>query len=397
MSVHCRMRSCIVRDLCAGPIVAFLLVFSAIGDELPFDDDLLPELRTAPTYDRSAWIGHSLATMDVVVVGTARRTATEGDSDESARFDVSEVLWGEISPDLRIDDSELQLVQPYRFQWDCPGVWILLKTANGYFAMNPTNAPLGHSDWQRLAKTIGDHRPAHPPLVQRVTENGQLYRVYRDEKSGKETWHGTNVWFSNGAYAELVRHGKRVFWRSWDRAGRLNNVINVSGQKGYVLEYFQGHLCRFAHYRNGKKEGVSRTFYRHKPSQLKEEAHWKHGLRHGPTRKWDLDGKLASDVPYEEAFIAPVVRYRGNAPSRALVHQSEFGVSYSASREIMDGLKVGMTTDETSELLKLDFSEESGIRFNSYRPDTYLHVVFKNGRITERRMGHNGVCLAPRE
>lgn len=391
MSIRYTMRLCKVRDLCAGAVVVLLLALSAVGDELR------PELRTAPNYDRSAWIGHSLATMDVVVAGTARRTAAERDGDEAARFDVSEVLWGEIPPDLCVDARQLRLVQPYRFQWDCPGVWILLRTAKGYFAMNPTDAPLARSEWQRLATTIGDHRPARPPLETRITENGQLYHVYRDEKSGKETWHGTNVRFSNGVYTELLGHGKRVFWRSWDRAGRLENVINVSGKKGYVLEYYQGHLCKFAHYRNGKKEGVSRTFYRHKPSQLKEEAHWKHGLRHGPTRKWDHGGKLTSDVLYEEAFIAPVVRYRGNEPSRGRIHQSEFGVSYSASPQIMDGLKVGMTTDETSELLKLDFSEESGIRFDFYKPDTYLHVVFKNGRIADRRMGHNGVHLAPRE
>ncbi len=257
MSVRYTMRLCKVRDLCAGAVVVLLLALSAVGDGLPFHDEPRPELRTAPNYDRSAWIGHSLATMDVVVAGTARRTAAERDSDEAARFDVSEVLWGEISPDLRVDARQLRLVQPYRFQRDCPGVWILLRTANGYFAMNPTNAPLARSEWQRLATTIGDHRPAHPSLETRITDNGQLYRVYRDEKSGKETWHGTNVWFSTGLYTELLRHGKRVFWRSWDRAGRLENVINVNGKKGYVLQYHEGHLCKFAHYRNGKKEGAT--------------------------------------------------------------------------------------------------------------------------------------------
>lgn len=92
-----------------------------------------------------------------------------------------------------------------------------------------------------------------------------------------------------------------------------------------------------------------------------------------------------------------MIRYKGKDKSLAQVHKSEFGASYSAPHTIMDALTVGMTTPKVSNLLKLDFSERTGIRFDSHFPDTYLHISFKNGRIAERKLGFNGIEIRPRD
>lgn len=359
--------------------------------------ELPSELQTAPRYDRSMWLAHSLATADLVVAGTPRIIAAgENDSVESARLDVAEVLYGKIHPSLRLGDDGLKLIPPYRFKWDSSGLWILLRTPDGCFSMNPSDAPLDRSRWNRLAKTLAKRDASHPPLSEHATESGQLYRTYRNEMTQEEVWHGTNVWRHDGIYTELLKDGKRVFFRFWDAHGRLDSVRQIA-DKGYFLDYHQGKLFRFGHYRGGKREGVSRTFYREKPSQVKEEIHWRNGIQYGISRKWDVSGKPALEERYDEGFIAPVTRYRGTEPSRCKLHKSEFGVGYSAPRDVADALEVGMTTAEVSELLKLDFSERSGIHFPFYNRDTFLKICFQNGRISERKTGPNGTHWKPRE
>ena len=52
-----------------------------------------------------------------------------------------------------------------------------------------------------------------------------------------------------------------------------------------------------------------------------------------------------------------------------------------------------MTTEQVSGLLKVDFSPTSGIHFPTYFLDQYLHVAFKDGKVTAVRSGHNGRCI----
>lgn len=388
-------------------------------------------LQSVPVYDRSTWLVHSMMTADLVVVGTPCAVNTKGGGKvESARLEVREVLHGEIHPTLRVEEGGVTLAPPYRLQWDSSGIWIMLRTPKGYFAMNPTDAPLKRGRWGELEQILAKHALPQRDLTGHFNEGGsQIYRTYRDEATGKNVWHGTNVSIPGLVYTELLRDGKRVFSRSWDAEGRLRSVIDIAGEHGYTLQYRGGHLRSFSHYRDGKLEGLSRTFYTEKPAQAAEETHWRNGIRHGGCRRWDPEGKLRSEIVYEDGLIAPVVHYRprsrpgkargpagsgkvgrppvasgergqsakyanlarGQFPRFSQIHRTQFGVHYSASPDIMDALKVGMSTEKVSELLGLDFSERTGIRFNFYSIDTYLHISFKDGRISGRETGPNGI------
>jgi hypothetical protein len=92
-----------------------------------------------------------------------------------------------------------------------------------------------------------------------------------------------------------------------------------------------------------------------------------------------------------------IIRYTGPESDVTVVHRNEYGASYSSSSEVMNALQVGMTNQEVSDILKADFAPSQGIMFRFYSKDTYLHVGFENGRVSELRRGHNGICLGLRE
>ena len=355
-------------------------------------------LNQAPTYDRSMWLEDSLAIMDAAVSGTPRRNVVEHEGREvvEARLEIGSIEYGVLEPSLRTKDGDVKLIAPYRAEWGSSGTWLLLRAAKGYFLINPTVAPLDREEWNGLAVALRKKVKLDRPLTEHVSEN-KIYRTYMDTDANREVWHGSNVFgFGDDTIcAELLVHGRRVLFLGWDWQGRLERVTRGCADpgRGFHMCYHQGNLWQFRHSLDGKWEGLSRVYYRGKPSQLKEEIHWHKGLRDGVSRTWDITGKLTSETVYEEAFIAPVVHYRGGEAGRASLHKSAHGVSYSAPGDIMAALKVGIATHEVSQLLKLDFSERSGIRFRFYLPDTYLHITFSDGRISERSTGPNGVHL----
>lgn len=92
----------------------------------------------------------------------------------------------------------------------------------------------------------------------------------------------------------------------------------------------------------------------------------------------------------------PVVRYQGLQSPVARMQCYGGKVRYYAPWDVASKIKVGMTANEVSNLLRVDFSESAGIFFPMYLTDAYLYVGFEDGRVSKLKTGHNGVCLEQR-
>ncbi len=162
---------------------------------------------------------------------------------------------------------------------------------------------------------------------------------------------------------ELVIDGRRVLHRSFDDEGRLSAIYRIDERgNGFSMAMEKGRMWNCCAYVNGKKEGMAHEYYRHKPQQIREEIPWHEGMRDGLARRWGEDGTPLSEMRYEQGFIAPVLRYRGAATTRpvASIYRTERGVFYTAHAKIDDLVKVGMSAQQVSEILKVDFSEAPG-------------------------------------
>jgi hypothetical protein len=362
-----------------------------------------PQDPDVPRYHRGMYLLDSLAVVDAVVLGVPRPPKSPPKGAESkakvltaapppnfpsreppkppaATLEVVKTLFGSLHEDLHAGKDLVQLVGPHRCTWDAAGLWLLLRTPQGYFVLNPEPDPLPAGEWPLLSKMLAA-RPTPRSDLKEKGASHQVYRYYVDQKTGKDVWHGVNVWVGlKSMYTEWFEDGKRVLIRGWDDDGRLE----IIHRPGLTIRFLGGRVWEFRRHEGERKIGLSRTYYHEKLDQRREEAHWQNGRRHGPTRQWDIKGKLLSEVLYETGFVAPVIRYRGKEPSRAKLHQTQDDNWYEADRTLMDALKVGLTTAEVSELLRLDFSERDGIYFAEYEPRTSLHITFENGRIAGR-------------
>jgi hypothetical protein len=345
-----------------------------------------PELERAPYYGRSDWLEDSVRTMDLVVLGTPQgpEPADHGPASTS-RLDVERILFGDVDRDLYEGGTTIRITAPYRFRWGRQGVYVLLRTSQGYFSMNPSSLPMTLEDWNQLESRVVRSPPdPQRPLYERKTKS-QIYHYY-----SPRMWHQTNVFLMDGeVFVELYDEGKRVLRRSWDRKGRLRRVHRIDEQgNGYGLAYVAGQLSHYAHYRSGKKEGVERDFA--SDGRLREEIYWNDGLRHGPSREWGEVGAF-SEILYEEGFVAPVIRSPGPPAGGFTLHKSELGVTYEGPDRVIRRFEIGMPVSEVSKILRLDLSERTGLHFPFYRIDTFLHVSFENGRVSDIRTGWNGI------
>jgi hypothetical protein len=198
--------------------------------------------------------------------------------------------------------------------------------------------------------------------------------------------------------AELSVGGRRVLQRAFDEEGRISTIFRLDDAgNGFNIACEGGRIWSFVRFADGKKHGVAREYYRHKPQQLREEINWKLGVRHGPMRTWDEEGNLTCEVMYEDGFIAPVWRYRGPTPAKppVSIFRNDRGVFYTAHVPVEKLIKVGMTAAEVSEALKVDFSERSGITFPFFTRTRMLHISFADGKVAAMRIGANSVCFQP--
>ncbi len=266
---------------------------------------------------------------------------------------------------------------------------MLQRTRDGYFCLNPDRRPISSAQWFTLALELP--APSVNPAVEELDDHYLCRRAHRGAVEEALSIYSRDSTIE----IELTVGGEVKLRRAWDEAGRLSEVHRLDARgDGFSLTWDRGQVVSYVWYRDGRKDGVSREYYRHKPSQLREEINWRRGSRHGICRRFDEDGKLLEQTMYEDGFVVPVLRYRGPPATQpiAQLYRNEGGVFYRALGPIESELKVGMTEQQVQERLKLDFSPAGGIHFPFYTRDLYLHIAFADGRISSIRMGRAGVC-----
>jgi len=349
-----------------------------------------------PEYTDPMWILDSVLTSDLVVRGTPRRS----NCGESACLDTDEIVCGDVDPWLVEEELELKLVLPNRVQWDEPGHWLLMKTVNGYYAVNPESAGLS-SDQLAMAIDFWQHRPTYGDLNEHWSEH-QIHRT-RQTKGGKRpVWHGPNVSLSGDRISiDLMVNGTRVLTRSWNQTGQLTRIVRrpCSG-RGFFLQWDGGHVIDWGHFRNGKRIGLRRKFFRSKSDQIREGIRYVDGVRDGLYREFNRDGTIVRELLFRDGLIAPVVKPNANRPGSdkelptTAISISDNDVSYIALHPVIDRIKVGMTAQEVADILGARISPAMGVMFETYHKDMYLAIVFENGRVSAINTGHNGVCIA---
>jgi hypothetical protein len=348
----------------------------------------------APRYDRAMWLEDAAAVADAVVSGTAKQN-----SDGEGRIEIDRVYWKTGGADDDQTGPKLgELCPPFRCKPNSSGLWILLRRPSGYLAINPDEQPIAPDQWSQLQPLL----KLRNETTSRSTQERNL-RTVRSTRTiaGREV---PRVLTISGPdekiVVELSVDGRRVLHWGFDDEGKLTSIFRLDANgNGFDLTTELGQPLSWTRYTAGKKDGVSREYFRHKPQQLREEITWRTGVRNGTSRSWDEDGKPTADVLYDDGFIAPVFRYRGTATTRpATAYNNERGEKFYSSPagiKINELLKVGMTAQEVSDTLKVDFSEKSGITFPFFTRTLMLRITFADGKIASMRTGDNSVCFEP--
>jgi hypothetical protein len=343
-------------------------------------DSAAPDTGGPPKYDRQAWLLDSLRATDLVVAGTPHKPASG-----SALLDVTRVLFQDPHAKPIAAGVPLRIVADrFCFSQGCNGIWILIRTPAGYASTNPDKAPLDEATWNRLQSLLASNiYQCKEPLVEHES-NHQLYRTVK--LAEKDVFHGVNTFsHSDGVFEELHERGVRLHIRAWDRQGRLERVGKLPDKGlGFFVQWDAGKLLTFSHFRDGKKTGLQRTYARG-TDRLRHEVEFEDGVRHGLERRWNEKGELEFSERYQHGFLPPVIPYRGSGAAATLT-KGEDRLYYSAPRELMAVFLergVGMTTAQVSKLLKVDFSERTGITFHHFLCDTALHIEFKDGKVSK--------------
>jgi hypothetical protein len=277
------------------------------------------------------------------------------------------------------------------------GVWFLVRGPDGYAPINPDGAALSPEAFRDLPKQA-EHWIDEAGLVPNRPSDCQFY--YSCTMPGTEhiVWHGTDVYRNPDGDLRVVLnlHGQRESLLVLDRAGSVQTIVKSPAVgHGFYMDYCKGRIREFCHFKDRKRHGLARRYYRENLTQILEEKHFTDGVIDGRSRQWDERGQILRDETYELGFLPPVIRYTGKESSGVVLHRSEEGVSYSTA-PVVSQVRIGMTVQEVSDLLKVDFSPFQGLMFHFFRADEFLFVGFKDGRVSELRTGPNGVTPGPR-
>jgi len=311
------------------------------------------------------------------------------------KIKVREVLFGRPSGELIGAQRVVPLGRTPVAPSGRSGVWFLVRGPDGYALLNPDCKPVSLEVFKQLPRPT-NHWTARKNLIANRHTDVLLYYSYTKPDTKERIPHGTRVdRYGNGTlWVELELDGRRELFFRIDSAGSRDR-IGKGPAKGYgfYLEYHEGHLVEFSHCRNGKRHGLHRRYFRENPRQLREEKHFTDGVIDGRCREWDENGKVISDVVFKRGLIPPIVHYKGKGRSGVILHRDEYGATYSGAPMVVGAVKVGMTTQQVSDLLKVDFSPVQGLFFPTYYIDMYLSIGFSDGKVSEIRTGHNGVCV----
>jgi hypothetical protein len=338
----------------------------------------------APEYSRSMWLRDAVRIADLVVRGEVLAGG-------APVLRVAEVLchasWG-----VSEDQQELPLVAQ-RLPAAGQGIFLLARAPRGYLVLDPDGGPVTSAEWRALA---AGQASAGAPAVDLHESDHQLYRAYR--RDGNEIWHGAETSVTGGLWmVSLYQHGALVIQLGFEQ-GRLERVSHVPARgRGFFVQYRQGVPWRFEHYRDGKKDGLSRE-YDAEAGRIEEEARFRAGVRHGLARSFDARGRVSRQARYENGLVLPVVRptVRGGrpAPGASLTPLEDGRVHYAASRELMARIRPGMTARQVADLLGLPVSPAMGVVFPTFLCDEALHVEFRGRRVSRvYRLPNGAHCM----
>lgn len=298
----------------------------------------LPPLPAdAPTYGEPEFLADAMACVELVAVGHPHR-------DE---LWIDHVLAGKPTDALIVRPGVIKIVGP-RFAAS-PGLWLLVRAPSGYYALNPSAAPLPEATWKTLAPML----PAVPGQDVVVEDHPDRLAIFVGE------------------------HMKERLTLELDNAGRLIIVHHAPARgRGLWLELTDGKLQEFSSTLDGKPDGLTRDY--DDKGRPRSETSWRAGLRDGPAREWS-DGALVRDVVYEHGLAQPVMHWKGKPGT--VIEQSEQTNLYKAPARVRDRIKVGMTAKAVLALVKADFSLSDGIDFD-YTCNEDLHVSFEHDRVS---------------
>lgn len=336
----------------------------AIG-EVPTD--------AAPTFTRELWLDFAISMADAVV---------EGNIDESG-------LRGEtLCAEAREEGIEVRGLHPFHRQVRGDGIWLVVRAPLGYLVLNPERTAITRSDWDEL---VARSEPRSEPPTEEHASSQQIFRTIQHQ--GEAVWHGVEIsGVGDLQQLTLYERGESCARIAFDADGIERMIVNPADGRGFMLQWARGALWRYQHYLDAELHGTSQIFERG-TDRLRFEAEYRRGRVHGRLRRWD-ETRVIEDVVYEDGLITPVVAYSGPAGDSHIHYDHDGSVSYSATRDVMDAIRVGMRAREVSDLLKLPVSPAMGVRFDHYRCEEALTIRFRRGRVVERELLPNGAhCM----
>ncbi len=144
--------------------------------------------------------------------------------------------------------------------------------------------------------------------INRVDDHGKMQGFWRKtDKTGVKIYEGHfkdgipvgafNYFYPDGkvkAHSEYSSGGKRSHTTSYFSNGKkMAEGIYINEKKDSLWKFFSdidGVLTSEEYYRNGKKDGVSKTYYAGKG--IAELLTWKSGIREGTWEQYYTDGKI---------------------------------------------------------------------------------------------------------
>jgi hypothetical protein len=158
---------------------------------------------------------------------------------------------------------------------------------------------------------------------------------------------------------------------------------------GFWVEWSGGHLVEAYFTVDREKHGRYERYFRD-TTILSDEGIYDHGVPNGRFRSFREPGVIERDQVWKDGLPLPIVAYTGKSTSG--VKRSKDGPRYEAPRELVERIKVGMTTAQVSALLQADFSPSAGLTFVGWRCDENWVVTFDHGRVSAAKSRWNGAC-----
>ena len=98
----------------------------------------------------------------------------------------------------------------------------------------------------------------------------------------------------SGAVLELDRWGRLISERYYTN-GILNGLYKTFTSDGFFTSY--------AEYRDGKLNGVKRTYYENTPDKVMEEAFYKNDLKNGTSKWFTQEGHIVAEYNYVNGLL----------------------------------------------------------------------------------------------